>query len=244
MKSPFVHKFCSRDKGYVFDVHSGEIVTINDPIYTIIDRYNGQNQEALRLEYGPQFGVKAVNAALETIDSAQSAQDLFRTDRPEHQLYRYSRESLQQAMHQNLEVVTLGVTEQCNLRCSYCVYSENYPQRRAHSPQHMSMEVAHQAVDYLREHNSPDIKPPWIGFYGGEPLLRFDFIRAVTDYAQQVFPKGSLQYTLTSNGTILNQQMLKFLVDKQINLMISLDGPQHTHDRKRLFVNNKVLGAG
>lgn len=79
----------------------------------------------------------------------------------------------------------MQVTQNCNLRCQYCVYSGSYI-NRVHNNKRMSVEVAKQAIDFLVKHseNSKEIS---IGFYGGEPLLEVPLIREVVDYAEGVF---------------------------------------------------------
>lgn len=92
---------------------------------------------------------------------------------------------LESLYENNLNTIILQVTQNCNLRCQYCVYSGSYI-NRVHNNKRMSVEVAKQAIDFLVKHseNSKEIS---IGFYGGEPLLEVPLIREVVDYAEGVF---------------------------------------------------------
>lgn len=76
-----------------------------------------------------------------------------------------------------LQSICLQVTQDCNLRCKYCAYSENY-KNRVHNNKTMSIETAKKAVDFLI-HNSSESDIVGISFYGGEPLLNFKLIRKV-----------------------------------------------------------------
>ncbi|MCM1155834.1 MAG: radical SAM protein [Ruminococcus flavefaciens] len=142
-------------------------------------------------------------------------------------------------MERKVSKVTLQVTQQCNFRCSYCVYSEEHNlQQRSHSNRKMDFAIAKQAVDYLREHSidSPDVN---IGFYGGEPLLNFDLVRQVITYSKEIFYGKTLTYSLTTNGSLLDDDIVDFLQENHVSLMISLDGPKSIHDCNRRFGNGE-----
>ena len=136
----------------------------------------------------------------------------------------------------NLNTIILQVTQNCNLRCQYCVYSGSYI-NRVHNNKRMSVEVAKQAIDFLVKHseNSKEIS---IGFYGGEPLLEVPLIREVVDYAEGVFSGKKLLFNMTTNATLLNIETAKYLYEKKFNVTISLDGPKATHVSNRIFANS------
>jgi uncharacterized protein len=137
---------------------------------------------------------------------------------------------------------TLIVTERCTLRCRYCVYTGTYEHSRTHSSADMPVEVALKAVDFLvaahreKEKHNPG-RTPALGFYGGEPLLRFDLIRRVIEYAER---SGlTFSYSVTTNGTINDDDVVTYLVDKGFNVAVSLDGPPSEHDRNRVFPDGR-----
>lgn len=140
-------------------------------------------------------------------------------------------------MERKVAKMTLQVTQQCNFRCTYCIYSEEHNlQQRSHSNRKMDFTVAKKAVDFLWEHSidSPDVN---IGFYGGEPLLNFDLVRQVVEYSKKKFYGKFLTYSLTTNGSLLEDDIVDFMKENDISLMISLDGPKSIHDRNRRFRN-------
>ena len=143
---------------------------------------------------------------------------------------------LESLYENNLNTIILQVTQNCNLRCQYCVYSGSYI-NRVHNNKRMSVEVAKQAIDFLVKHseNSKEIS---IGFYGGEPLLEVPLIREVVDYAEGVFSGKKLLFNMTTNATLLNIETAKYLYEKKFNVTISLDGPKATHDSNRIFANS------
>lgn len=133
--------------------------------------------------------------------------------------------------------VCLQVTQRCNLRCKYCVYSGSY-YHRTHSSKEMPLDTAKRGVDFLREH-SREVGKPHISFYGGEPLMRVDTIRAVVRYAKRVFRGRDITFGLTTNGTLCNQEIVDVLTKNDFAVTISLDGPREVHDRNRCFPDGR-----
>jgi uncharacterized protein len=76
-----------------------------------------------------------------------------------------------------------------------------------------------------------------IGFYGGEPLLNFETIKRIVSYAKELYQNWSLTFTMTTNATLLDQQMIDYIIEKDFLIYVSLDGPRENHDSKRLQVN-------
>lgn len=131
----------------------------------------------------------------------------------------------------------LQVTQACNLRCSYCPYSGMYNNRR-HINKRLSFDTAKLAVDFYFKHSNNTLEPS-IGFYGGEPLLEYDLIKQIVGYVKKNYPDKNVSFPLTTNGTLLSDDVVDFLVLNNFNLTISLDGPKTYHDKNRVFGNGK-----
>ena len=134
--------------------------------------------------------------------------------------------------------ITLQVTQNCNLRCGYCSYSGKYEQR-THTNNKMSFELMKKSVDFLMEHSVDVLEPVNIGFYGGEPLLEFENIKKIIAYIGEEYPDKQIVYSMTTNGTLLNDSVLEFLTDHTFNIMISLDGPKEIHNQQRVFADGR-----
>lgn len=112
-------------------------------------------------------------------------------------------------MRTGLQELMINVTEKCNLRCRYCVYSGIYENQRVHGLSNMDTKTALKAIDmyfkYLEE-SAPynPIRRPSIRFYGGEPLINFKLIKEVVNYIEDTYPDYNVKYTLTTNATLLN----------------------------------------
>lgn len=137
----------------------------------------------------------------------------------------------------NLKALCLHVSHDCNLRCEYCFASEgDYNSGRML----MSEEVAIKAVDYLVA-NSGGRKKIEIDFFGGEPLMNFDVVEAVVKYGRKIEKKSSkrFHFTITTNGTLLNDHRIDFINKNMDNVVISIDGRKEIHDLIRHDCNGK-----
>ncbi len=142
--------------------------------------------------------------------------------------------------------LTLEVTANCNLRCKYCIFSDYYSNTRKILTENMSEVIAIKAVDYFFSYNIEALKSnpvvsPVITFYGGEPLLNFKLIKKVIDYSNENYKKyfGDIIYSITTNGTLLDNYIINYLIDNDVATYISLDGIGEAHDRNRVNINNQ-----
>ncbi|OPX85175.1 MAG: hypothetical protein A4E53_03642 [Pelotomaculum sp. PtaB.Bin104] len=127
-----------------------------------------------------------------------------------------------------LAALELNLTFNCNLTCSYCFIHQKSPQDR------MTFATAQKAIDLLMERAAfPNVN---ITLFGGEPLLEFNLIKKLVPYALEVAQKHNLAVTwaVTTNGTLVNEEILKFFSQHKINMLLSIDGGPETHDRYRL----------
>jgi uncharacterized protein len=138
----------------------------------------------------------------------------------------------------DLMMLTLEVTEQCNLRCKYCVFNENYDNQRKLTSRMMEWEIAQKGIEYAYSLiKDREEKKFAISFYGGEPLLNFELISRVVRYSRDIFQGWALNFNLTTNLTLLDDTILQFLIENEIRLAVSLDGDMSNHDAKRVFRN-------
>lgn len=141
-----------------------------------------------------------------------------------------------------LKEFLLEVTTGCNLRCKYCVYSQNYSYNRNHGNKLLSYEQALKSVNFYLDlckkakSYNPNIKP-MIGFYGGEPLLNYEVIKDIVIHLKKNDVFKDIEFTLTTNGLLLDDDKISFFVENNVILLFSLDGPKSQHDRNRVDAN-------
>lgn len=145
-----------------------------------------------------------------------------------------------------LTSLTLGITEDCNLRCKYCSFSDHYKYSRSHANNYMNFLTAKKAIDHYFSLFKEGIKfnpirPPSIGFYGGEPLLNFSLIKKCFRYISEEYNfYKDLIITLTTNGTLLDNKKADWLMDNNFLIYVSLDGDRIEHNRNRVYENGNA----
>ncbi len=127
------------------------------------------------------------------------------------------------------------VTANCNSDCRYCQASSTSPDNGIRN---MSFGTARAVVDMIFESPSPDIK---IEFQGGEPLLNWDVVRYIVEYAEKLNARRlkRLEFVLCTNLTLINESIFSFLEKNNIKISTSLDGPRHIHDENRILRNGE-----
>ncbi|ONI45313.1 hypothetical protein AN641_00565 [Candidatus Epulonipiscioides gigas] len=133
-----------------------------------------------------------------------------------------------------IKCITLILVQACNLACGYCYAQEGeYADKGI-----MSKEVALNAIDYLLE-NSGDRQDLYITFFGGEPLLCFELIKEIVAYckSKEKTSGKNFKYNMTTNGTLLTNEISQFIIKNKISTMISIDGDIEQHDSKRYYKN-------
>lgn len=140
-------------------------------------------------------------------------------------------------LENGLENLVLQVTQNCNLRCEYCLYSGGY-NTRTHTNKRMSFDTMKAAIDFFVQH-SKNTRVLSFGFYGGEPLLEMDLIRRGVEYIEKVTEGKRVQYTFTTNGTLLTEELFDYLVAHEFRILVSIDGPCEVHDFHRKFANSE-----
>ena len=225
-QKPFVLPLETPMGKYFYEVNRNEIVAVNDDLFECI-------KKALSSEDGNLLDVPE-NVMAQYKELRECG---YLSSNHVQEVIHPATESLPELLDRGLEKITLQVTQGCNLRCKYCIYSENSNhEQRSHSSNTMSLETAKKAILFYREH-SRDKDRAIIGFYGGEPLLAFHMIVESVKYAEEVFGGVDISFNITTNATLLTDEIIDFLLDHHFKLTFSLDGPKEVQDKNRIFAN-------
>jgi uncharacterized protein len=235
-KNLFIHRFKTDSNYYIYDVNSNRIHRVDGITYKMIGDYGILSHSQIVDKYKNEFTSNKIRKELQTLEDMVEKEGIFSVHRPK--IFRFDSHSLKRKLNSNLEQIILNVTDQCNMRCKYCIFSGEYPCERTHSNQFMGFKIAKRAVDFYFSH-SEGVKSHFIGFYGGEPLLNFDLIKEVAEYATKKKRKSSVHFNICTNGILLSQKIVDFLIQNDFFLSISLNGPKNIHDRYRVFKNGK-----
>ncbi len=227
-QKPFVHLFKTISHNYIYDVNTNVIIKSEDHEYKYLEYflYNKENTN---------LSMEDVKKASLWIESLQ--EQGFLSNKRGKKIKHYLDNYLEGILSSNMENLILQVTQACNLRCKYCTYSGDYL-NRTHSQLSMPEEIAKKAIDFYiaNSHNTPN---PSLGFYGGEPFITFGMIKNLTHYIKERMRGKEYSIHITTNGTLLNEEIMNYLVDNNVSLMISLDGPREVHDLNRCFASGQ-----
>ena len=227
---------CYKNNGYniVLDSNSGSVHAVDEVAFEIISKYETRSKEEITLELSakyPEITADDIWEVFEDIEELKKQGKLFSED-----TYKDLQIDIK-ARPTNLKAMCLHIAHDCNLCCKYCFAGEGeYSGDRSL----MSFEVGKRALDFLIE-ESGDRKNLEVDFFGGEPLMNFDVVKQLVEYARSIEKeKGkNFRFTLTTNGVLLDDEVMEWANKECYNVVLSLDGRKETNDRMRVSNNNK-----
>ncbi len=232
------HSFEASGREFVYLAPSAAIFQLDDTASAILTRLQkGQAtpQEVVE-ELSPRFPRTEVQ---ESINELLGVRAIVAADLP-------APDAVRQMPPENFPLTTmvLNVTNQCNLSCTYCYeYGEDkiVDTENGRQPKFMSEQTARESVDFmLREAGDNPIAH--LTFFGGETLLNLRVLKSTIAYAQKRAAEAGKQvdFSLTTNATLLQPDVIEFLANNRVGVTISIDGPKDVQDQFRVFSN----GAG
>ena len=213
----------------VVDVCSGSVHLVDEIAWEMIGLYEQYDREEVLRRIRERFGgdMKELEGCYEEITALKEAGKLFTPDTFEPIAGR-----LKQKSAGVVKALCLHVAHTCNLNCAYCFASQGkYHGERAV----MSFEVGKQALDFLVA-SSGTRRHLEVDFFGGEPLMNFDVVKKLTAYARSIEKEHGKQFrfTLTTNGMLIDDDVIDFANREMSNVVLSLDGRKEIHDRCRV----------
>ena len=232
-----IHQYKMGGYNIVLDPNSGSVHSVDEVAYDIIGMYESHTPEEITKEivdrYGEKEGVTSEDVAevLNDIETLKKEGKLFSEDTYQNLAIDFkNRPTVIKAM-------CLHIAHDCNLACKYCFAGEGeYCGDRSL----MSFEVGKQAFDFLIA-NSGTRKNLEVDFFGGEPLMNFEVVKQLVAYAreQEKIHNKNFRFTLTTNGVLLDEEVMDFANKEMYNVVLSLDGRKETNDRMRVSRNGK-----
>ncbi len=216
-----IHKFKQGDDYILLDVESGAVHLVDELTFEILDDFDGTNDAQVVDKLKSKYPAEEISEVLGELHELIDAGELFAPEINEVPTF---------ASRGVVKSLCLMVAQDCNLRCKYCFGDAGTFGHRAV----MSEDVGRAAVDFIIK-NSGIRKHCEIDFFGGEPLINFRTVKAVTEYVRQrERDTGKIfKLTLTTNGMLLDEKISAWLDDNNISLVLSLDGRQEVHDAMR-----------
>lgn len=240
-----VHQFKNNGYNIVLDVCSGSVHVVDDLVYDIIELYQSKSKDEVVndiLSNGRSyvFSEKAVSDEDKKAEVAE-AYDSVKMLADEGQLFTedvYKNLIIDFKKRQTVvKALCLNVSHDCNLACKYCFAGQG----EYNGPKEiMSLEVGKKALDFLIE-NSGNRKNLEVDFFGGEPLMNYKVVKQLVEYGRtrEKETGKKFRFTLTTNGVLLNDDVLEFANKELVNVVLSIDGRRNVHDFMRPTRNGK-----
>ncbi len=233
MKDIMIHQYKFNGRNIVLDVCSGAVHVVDDPTYDIISMFETNDLETIKKAVTEKYKDRddvtendIENCYAQLLEMQKNGQ-LFTADSFEPMAG-----MLKARTSGVVKALCLHIAHTCNLNCSYCFASQGkYHGERAL----MSYEVGKRALDFLIE-NSGTRRNLEVDFFGGEPLMNFDVVKQLVAYARSIEKEKNknFRFTLTTNGVLVDDDVIEFSNREMSNVVLSLDGRKEVHDRYRV----------
>ena len=229
-----IHQYKLDGYNIVLDICSGSVHAVDELAYDIIAMFETESRDMIIRELTEKYrsteGVtpEEVGECYDQIAQLKAAGKLFTED---------TFQPMKAKTAGVVKALCLHIAHTCNLNCSYCFASQGkYHGDRAL----MSYEVGKRALDFLIE-NSGSRHNLEVDFFGGEPLMNFDVVKKTVEYGREQEKKynKNFRFTLTTNGILINDDVIDFCNKEMGNVVLSLDGRKSTNDAMRVSRNGK-----
>ena len=232
-----IHQYKNNGYNIVMDVCSGAVHVVDDITYDVIELYEKNRENGVETDLSllekelPQYSSGELQETLEEVEELKASGELFAED--EYQQYVIDFKKRKTVV----KALCLHIAHDCNLGCRYCFAEEGeYHGRRAL----MSLEVGKQALDFLVA-NSGNRRNLEVDFFGGEPTMNFDVVKELVRYGRSLEGphNKNFRFTLTTNGVLLDDDIMEFANWEMANVVLSIDGRKEVNDYMRPTRNGK-----
>ena len=232
-----IHQYKLNGYCIVLDIYSGSVHVVDPVAYDVIALYETTAPEEIirqmleKYHDQPDVTEEELRQVLDSIEELKKNGKLFVPDQYADMAFDFKERNTV------IKALCLHVAHTCNLSCKYCFASQGkYQGDRAL----MSLEVGKQAIDFLIAHSGTR-RNLEVDFFGGEPLMNWQMVKDVVAYAreQEKLHNKNFRFTLTTNGLLIDDDVIEFANKEMHNVVLSLDGRKEVHDRLRRTVNNK-----
>ncbi len=232
-----IHQYQLNGYNIVLDVYSGAVHIVDDITYDMIAMYETHTQEEItkamlkKYAHEPEVNENEIKEIFAGISELKKNGKLFTEDTYAEIAKHFKQDNTV------IKALCLHVAHTCNLTCDYCFASQGkYQGERAL----MSFEVGKQAIDFLTEHSGTR-KNLEVDFFGGEPLMDWDVVKQIVAYARSIEKEKNknFRFTLTTNGLLIDDDVIDFANREMHNVVLSLDGRKEVHDKLRRTVGGQ-----
>ena len=233
-----IHQYKLNGYNIVLDTVSGSIHSVDEVAYDIIAMFEDKSRDEIVREILEKYSDRGdvteeeVRLCIDDVEALKNSGKLFTPDMFEPLAGKFKEKS-----GDVVKALCIHIAHTCNLNCSYCFASQGkYHGERAV----MSFEVGKRALDFLVE-NSGTRRNLEVDFFGGEPLMNWDVVKRLVEYARSIEKEHNknFRFTLTTNGVLIDDDVIEFANREMSNVVLSLDGRKEVHDRTRVDYNGQ-----
>ena len=239
-----IHQYINNGFHIIMDVNSGSVHSVDPVMYDAVEivaervpelaepqPLPAEVAEEVKERLSPTYGEAEVLEALEEIQYLIDAEELLTTDQYHDYVVDFKKRKTV------VKALCLHIAHDCNLACQYCFAEEGeYHGRRAL----MSFEVGKKALDFLIA-NSGNRRNLEVDFFGGEPLMNWEVVKQLVEYGRSKEKEynKNFRFTMTTNGVLLNDEIMEYCNREMSNVVLSLDGRKEVNDKMRPFRGGK-----
>ena len=229
-----VHLFQNNGFYIVLDGNSGSVHDVDEVAYDIIGMYENTPREEIITKITSKYNdvtAADVEEVFDDIETLKKQGMLFSEDRFQGVADKIAKKPMV------IKALCLHVAHSCNLACTYCFAGQGKYQGEQAL---MSFETGKRALDFLIEHSGSRHNLE-VDFFGGEPLVNFEVVKKLTAYARSIEKEHNknFRFTLTTNGVLIDDDVIDFCNREMSNVVLSLDGRKEVNDRFRKTINGK-----
>ena len=227
-----IHQYKSNGYNIVLDVESGAVHVVDDITYDVISLYEENSADEIISKLKSSYNEDEIRECISEVKELVEDGQLFTED-----IYEPFVEKFKEKRQTVVKALCLHIAHDCNLACKYCFAEEGeYHGRRAL----MSFEVGKKALDFLVANSGNRVNLE-VDFFGGEPLMNWDVVKQLVAYGRSLEKPNNkkFRFTLTTNGVMLNDEVMEFVNKEMSNVVLSLDGRKEVNDRMRPFRTGK-----
>lgn len=221
-----IHKFIQSDDYYVIDVNSGSVHAIDELVYDILDEEGLHSKEEVTNRLSEKYSKEDISEGYDELKELVDGGILYSKDLYED----IAKESVNEKSY--IKALCLNIAHDCNLKCKYCFAEEGeYHGKRMI----MTAEVGKRSIDFVIKRSGPR-KNIEVDLFGGEPLLAFDVVKEIVEYAkvQEKMYNKDIRFTMTTNATLLTDEIMKYADENVGNIVLSIDGRKEVNDKVRV----------
>ncbi len=225
-----IHQYKLNGYNIVIDVYSGSVHLVDEVAYDIIAEYENSPTSDIVRSICEKYSAEGVTEAdvrecISDIEELKTAGRLFTEDKYKDHAFDFKNR------HTEVKALCLHVAHTCNLNCEYCFAAQGkYHGKDAL----MSFEVGKAALDFLVKNSGKRVNLE-VDFFGGEPLMNFNVVKQLVAYARSIEKDAgkNFRFTLTTNGMLVDDEVIDFANRECHNVVLSLDGRREIHDSSR-----------